>query len=233
MIRLIYAGIIFCLGLLVVETYAYCATDAFTLQGVVSTLSGEPVQDAEVYVYSSSNTRRPADFISTKSSKSGEYRLILPRATYFGVARIKKGGRFGPLQPGDKHSGEPVKIEPYTEKSVTLDFSVADMQELAQRRVKGRDELLMEISGTVTSHGAAVADAYVYAKSGRISATLPEYFSGWTDGTGRYRLRLPAGNYFLGCGKIFPPAGNSNFLQEIELTAGKLPVAINLQLPAE
>jgi len=232
MIRSIQFIFIFCLTALS-ATFGYGAENTFTLEGVISTLSGEPVQDAEVYIYSSSNTRRPADFISTKSGKNGVYRLILPRATYWGVARIKKGERFGPLQPGDKHSGEPAKIEPDAEKSVALDFTVADMQELAQRREKGREELLMEISGTITANGAAVAGAYVYARIGRISATLPEYFSGWTDSTGKYRLKLPAGSYFLGCSKSFPPAGPSGNLHEVTITSWKLPVAINLQLPLE
>jgi len=231
MTRSIFFATIFCLTVLS-ATAVYCAEDTFALQGVVSTLSGEPVQNAELYVYSSANTRRPADFISSKSDRNGVYRLVLPRATYWGVARIKQGERFGPLQPGDKHSGEPVKIEPDTEKSVALDFTVADMQELAQRREKGGDEQqLIEITGIITSNGTAVAGAYVYARTGRISATLPEYFSSWTDSIGTYRLKLPPGNYLLGCDKVFPPAENSNNLHELSLTTQKLPVAINLQLP--
>jgi len=232
MIRSISAALFYCLSLLV-ATAGYGADDTFNLQGVVSTLSGEPVQGAEIYLYSSSNTRRPADFISPKSGMTGAYRLVLPRATYWGVARIKKGERFGPLQPGDKHSGEPVKIEPDAEKSVTLNFTIADMQELAQRREKGRDELLIEVSGTVTSHDTGVAGAYVFAKTGRISATLPEYFSAWTDAAGGFRLKLPVGSYLLGCDKIFPPIKNNSNYTEIELIEGKLPVAINLQLPVE
>lgn len=231
MIRLIAVALFSCL-ILSGTTSGYGADDTFTLQGVVSTLAGEPVQGAEIYVYLSANTRRPADFISSKSGMNGVYKLILPRATYWGVARIKKGERFGPLQPGDKHSGEPVKIEANTEKSVTLDFTVADMQELAQRREKGREEL-MEISGTITANGKGVAGAYVYAKVGRISATLPEYFSEWSDAAGKYRLKLPEGNYFIGCDREFPPAENNVTLHEIALITGKLPVAINLQLPLE
>jgi len=229
--RFIAAALLFCLTVCA-TTAGYGAEDTFTLQGVVSTLSGEPVPDAEIYVYSSRNTRRPADFISTKSANNGAYRLVLPRAAYWGVARIKKGERFGPLLPGDKHSGEPFKIDPDTEKILTLDFTVADMQELAQRREKGREEL-MEISGTVTYNGTGVAGAYVYARIGRISTTLPEYFSGWTDASGRYRMKLPTGSYLLGCDRDFPPAGRVTSYQEVALTTGKLPVAINLQLPVE
>lgn len=231
MTRLISAVLFSCLAI-TTATAGYGAEDTFTLQGIVSTLSGVPVQNAEIYVYSSRNTRRPADFISKKSGNNGAYRLILPRAAYWGVARVKKGERFGPLLPGDKHSGEPVKIDPDTETSLTLDFTVADMQELAQRREKGREEL-MELSGTVTDNGKGVAGAYVYARVGRISATLPEYFSGWTDAGGRYRIKLPAGSYLLGCDRDFPPSGKVADFQEVALKRGKLPVAINLQLPAE
>ena len=203
------------------------ADSTFTLQGIVTTLSGEPAPDAEVYLYSSPNTRRPADFISPKTAVNGAYRMIVPKAPYWGVARIKKGGRFGPLTPGDKHSGEPVRIDPDTEASLSLDFYVADMQELVKRREKGREEL-MELSGTITTlDGKAVDGAYAYARIGRISATLPEYFSAWTDSSGRYSLKLPAGCYLLGADRTFPPSGTGNNLKEIEVRTGNLPAIAN------
>jgi hypothetical protein len=204
--------------------------DTFTLQGVVSGISGEPVKDAELYVYGTSNTRRPADFISPKTGSNGAYRLVLPKKVYWGVARIKKGERYGPLMPGDRHSGEPVRIDPETDTVLTLDFTVADMQELAKKREKGRDELI-EISGTVTRDGKAAANAYVFARVGKITATLPEYFSGWTDDSGIFSIKLPPGHYHIGCETEFPPAVASERVQEIDVTAGKLPVAISLQLP--
>ncbi len=208
------------------------AEDTFALQGVVKNLGGETLPDAEIYLYLTSNTRRPADFISPKSAKNGSYKLVLPKAVYWGVARIKKGERFGPLMPGDKHSGEPVRIDPDTETALTVDFTVADMQELAQRREKGREELA-EISGKVTAGGKGVAGVYVYARIGSITVTVPEYFSGWTDPAGNYRLKLPPGKYFLGYDHLFPPTGDSSNLREIDVPVGKLPVAINLQMPVE
>src|SRR6185369_4937558 len=81
-------------------TLARGADDTFTLQGVISGISGEPVKDAELYIYGTSNTRRPADFISPKTGSNGAYRLVLPKRAYWGVARIKKGERYGPLMPG-------------------------------------------------------------------------------------------------------------------------------------
>jgi hypothetical protein len=204
--------------------------DTFTLQGVISGISGEPVKDAELYVYGTPNTRRPADFISPRTGGNGAYRLVLPKAVYWAVARLKKGERYGPLMPGDRHSGEPARIDPDSEPLLTLDFIVADMQELAQKREKGLDELV-EISGTITRDGKGAADVYLFARTGKIAATLPEYFSGWTDEAGKYSMKLPPGVYHIGCETEFPPPVNSEGVQEIKVTAGNLPVAINLQLP--
>lgn len=211
---------------------AISAENTFTLQGVISGIGGEPVRDAELYLYGTPNTRRPADFISPRTGSNGAYRLILPKAVYWGVARIKRGERYGPLMPGDRHSGEPVRIDPDSDASLTLDFIVADMQELAQKREKGRTELI-ELSGTITKGGKAVSDAYVFARTGKIAATLPEYFSGWTDESGRYSIKLPPGHYHLGCATGFPPPAGSERLLEADVAAGKLPVAIHLQLPLE
>jgi hypothetical protein len=209
------------------------AAETFVLQGKISSLDGQGVADAEVYLYASKNTRRPADFISPKSDTRGSYRMVLPQGTYWAVARIKKGERFGPLMPGDRHSGEPVRIAPEGDRELTQDFTVADMQELAQKREKSREELV-ELSGTLTdSEGKGVAGAYVYARTGLVTATLPEYISAWTDESGRYRLKLPAGHYFLGSATIFPTPGGTAHIREIELPAGKLPVAIDLQIPVE
>ena len=209
------------------------AADTFTLQGKITSLGGDPVAEAEVYLYASKNTRRPADFISPKSGSSGTYRMVLPQGSYWAVARIKTGERFGPLMPGDRHSGEPVRISPEGDGELTQDFTVADMQELAQKREKSREELI-ELSGTITdADGKGVAGAYVYARTGLLTATLPEYISAWTDESGRYRLKLPPGHYYLGSATIFPTPAKTAPYKETELHAGKLPVAIDLQIPVE
>lgn len=207
------------------------AEETIVISGTIASLNGEPVAGAEVYLYAAANTRKPADFISPKSSPSGAYRMVVPRATYRAIARLKKGERYGPLMPGDRHSGEPVSIAPDDERELTLDFIVADMQELAQRRTKGREELA-DISGTITTPSGTLPGVYVYARKGRLPAGLPEYFSGWADAAGRYRLRLPPGTYFLGLATEFPPPEKES-LQEITLTTGKFPDAIDLQLPLQ
>ncbi len=209
------------------------AGDTFTLRGNIASLDGKPVADAEVYLYASKNTRRPADFISPRSDLTGAYRMVLPAGTYWAVARVKRGERFGPLMPGDRHSGEPVRIAPEGDTELAQDFVVADMQELAQKREKSREELL-ELNGTLTDReGKRVAGAYVYARTGMVTATLPEYISAWTDESGRYRLKLPPGHYYLGSATTFPTPGGTAPIREVELSAGNLPVAIDLQMPVE
>jgi hypothetical protein len=208
------------------------AAGNFTISGKISSISGEPIAGAEVYLYSSANIRKPADFISPKTDSTGVYRMVVPKTVYRAVARVKKGERYGPLMPGDRHSGEPVKIVPDEEAELTVDFMVADMQELAQRREKDREELAV-ISGSVTSAGKSIAGVYVYARTERAASGLPGYFSGWTGADGHYSLKLPPGRYFLGMATEFPPPETAAELTEVMISAEKLPVAIDLQLPLQ
>lgn len=217
---------------IIFPSVSFGEVDNIILSGRVTALSGEPVADAEIYIYATNNTRRPADFISPRTGSNGIYRLVIPKASYWAVARIKRGERFGPLRPGDRHSGEPIKIEFDTDSSVAQDFVVADMQELAQSRTKGRADLV-EITGVITSADKPLSGAYVFARSDRISVTIPGFFSSWSDSRGEYKLRLPPGQYYLGVGTEFPLPDKPVLLKEVNLVRGKLPVAINLQLPLE
>lgn len=230
--RLILLSTIFVLAATVLIPSAPLAEENIAIRGKISSINGEPVVDAEVYLYSSANTRKPADYISQKTSLTGGYRVVVPKAIYRAVARLKKGDRYGPLMPGDRHSGEPVKIVPDEDKELTLDFTVADMQELAQLRKKDREELV-DISGVVTTTGNDIASIYVYARTARIAVTLPEYYSGWITAEGKFSLKLPPGQYFLGTATDFPMPGHSAPLKEIKITADKFPVAIALQFPQQ
>jgi hypothetical protein len=211
---------------------AVMAGEHIVISGTITSITGEPVAGAEVYLYAAENTRKPADYISPKSGQDGVYRITAPKARYKAIARIKKGERYGPLMPGDRHSGEPVNIIPDEENELTLDFTVADMQELAQRREKELEELA-QISGKVSSPGKRIQSVYVYARKEAISASLPEYFSGWAGTDGRYSLKLPPGRYFLGVATEFPPVDTTAELKEVTISLGKLPVAIDLQLPLQ
>ncbi|NJD90582.1 MAG: carboxypeptidase regulatory-like domain-containing protein [Geobacter sp.] len=209
-----------------------CGGDNIIISGRIMSIGSNPVSGAEVYLYVSDNTRKPADFISPKTATDGIYRMVVPKTRYKAVARIKKGERYGPLMPGDRHSGEPVTVIPDEENAITLDFTVADMQELAQKRTKDRLELT-EIRGKISAGGKVIASAYAFARTGKIAATIPEHISSWTDAEGNFSLKLPKGEYFLGAAVEFPPPDMAMELKEVTVKDGDLPVAINLQLPAK
>jgi len=72
----------------------------------------QPVAGAEVYLYDSKQVKRPADFISPKTKTDGSYKLTVPAGVYWAVAILRRTGpSFGPLQVGDKHSGEPLVLD--------------------------------------------------------------------------------------------------------------------------
>lgn len=206
--------------------------DNITITGRITSIDSSPVAGAEVYLYSSANTRKPADFISPRTAIDGVYRMIVPKARYKAVARIKKGERYGPLMPGDRHSGEPVAVIAEGENTVALDFTVADMQELAQKRTKDRLELT-EVRGKISADDKVFAPVYVFARTGKIALAIPEYISAWTNAEGNFSLKLPKGEYHLGAAMEFPPPEGAAGFKEVTIAEGNLPVTINLQLPAK
>jgi hypothetical protein len=177
---------------------------AFTLNGIITDISGTSVGDAEVYLYRTTNTRRPADFISPKTSNDGRYRLVVPAGTYWAVARIKQGERYGPLQTGQRHSGEPVQIIAGEEPVTSVDFTVADLREMALKQLKGSVDAII-VSGIIRDQeGKPVANAYGYARREQLQASSPEFISAWTGTDGRFTLQLPSGDYFWGAAREFP-----------------------------
>lgn len=188
------------------------AEPTFTLRGTITDIAEAPVANAEVYLYRTANTRRPADFISAKTGADGGYRLVVPAASYWGVARIKQGERFGPLQLGQRHSGDPVQIVIGEEPVTTVDFAVADLREMAQKRQKVNSEVIA-VSGTIVDgDGKPVANACAFARVTQLPETPPEYVSAWTDTDGRYTLFLPPGTYFWGASREFPPTVQPNLV---------------------
>ncbi|HEY5973440.1 MAG TPA: carboxypeptidase-like regulatory domain-containing protein [Geobacteraceae bacterium] len=221
---------------LLFTTYPMTAANsagAVRLHGVVTDPAGQPVADAEVFLYTSSNIRRPADFISPKTDRSGRYAIEIPQGDYWVVARIKRGERYGPLQSGDRHSGEPVHLQPADMAEMALDFAVADLRELAQRRQIGGTALVTISGRVVTRTGEPVPGVYVTASTRQSTIELPAYVSSWTDVDGNYALAMPPGNYYLGIEKNFPPTHDYSSVMEIRVVAGNLPVAIDLTMPVK
>ena len=176
-----------------------------TLTGKVSDASGLPVEGAMVFIYSSPAVRQSADFMSAPTEKDGIYRLLLPPGRYWAVARLKKSIGFGPLMPGDKHSGEPLEVDLMSEKEVTLDFTVTDLREAMNIREKTREVAVRVTGRIVDEKGISLGGVYAVAGKRERMPGVPDYLSAWSDADGRYTLYVPKGTYYLGSASAFPP----------------------------
>ncbi len=116
------------------------ALETFYLAGKVTDKQGKPVEGAQIYVYTSGDTKRPADFISPKSDKEGRYGIKLPAGRYWAVARARAVDRYGPLAPGDRHSGEPEEIEPGNAATVEKDFIVKEISDFGRMKQRTKKE---------------------------------------------------------------------------------------------
>lgn len=199
----IFLGLTFFLCSLALPAWG---ADKLELAGRVVDSAGEPVAGAEVYVYRSTNVKKPADFVSNHTEADGLYRVMLPSGgSYWAVAVLRRDGRqFGPLGSNDKHSGEPLALDFKDQPQLQEEFTVIDLREAARRTQKKNPELL-KISGRILdSGGEPVAMAYAFASKSEKPEAMPKYLSTWTDRHGQYTLYLPAGEYILGSTLAFP-----------------------------
>ena len=208
------ASIIFFFGQL---SYLYAGQTGF-LEGRILDISEQPVKNSEVYVFDSPDVKRPADFISNRTVEDGLYSVQLPSGNYWAVAIFRKGGgRFGPLGPSDKHSGDPVAFEITAGGSRSMDFMVMNLREAARKHEKRSDELIKVTGRVVNQSGAPVQIAYAMAHKMQQFGNLPDYISAWTDEQGTYTLYLPPGRYFLGASVGFPPKNDYNLYLDQQL----------------
>jgi len=185
------------------------------LKGRVTDVKGKAVKGAEIFIYNTPDTRRPADFISVRTGIYGGFSITLTPGGYWAVARLRSGEKYGPLMIGDKHSGEPVKVEINSDEELEQDFTVYNIKEAA-RLVKKTREDYMKISGkTVDKKGAPAKNLYVFANRESVLNELPDYISPWTDEYGEYTLYLPAGKYFIGYSSEFPPGLQYRIYREL------------------
>ncbi|MBI5739252.1 MAG: carboxypeptidase regulatory-like domain-containing protein [Nitrospirae bacterium] len=202
------------------------ALETAVFRGRVFDVEGKAVKGAGIFLYNSSDTRRPADFISARTDAGGNFRMTVPAGKYQAVARERKGGKYGPLMPGDRHSGGPVEIELAAGGELLTDFTVADLRDAARLAKKTRDDYF-KIEGRVLDGqgGPAARSYYVTANRkgedpSRSSDKLPDFISAWTDRDGRYSLFLPKGKYSIGYAGMFPPQGHSVY-KELNVEADK------------
>lgn len=193
------------------------ATEAALLKGKVTDFEGKPVEDAVIFIYQGTNTRRQPDFVSPKSDRGGRFSISLPPGRYWAVARIKKGEEMGPVLSGGKHSGEPAEIDMTGTGDFEKDFVVADIRELARMSAKAKQEVA-RITGRILRKGSPVKKAYALANRTDSFSVMPDYLSAWTDETGNYTLYLPSGKYYIGSSTTYPPDRNSQiFYREINI----------------
>lgn len=190
------------------------ANGVFT--GQVFDVAEQPVAGVEIFVYSGPNTRKPADFISPPTNAEGQYQVTLPPGEYWAVARLRHGReRFGPLSPGDKHSGAPLQFEIAPDEEVQEDFIIADLEETSRLTVKS-DTSYIKIQGhLLTKEGQPVANRYAYANRTPARKKIPDFVSAWTGESGRYTLYLEPGTYYFAATAAFPPGDESVDFQKV------------------
>ena len=205
-----------------------------TLKATILDVAGNPVDGVKIFVYDSADTRRPADFISPMSGREGRIVLQVPPGRYWVVARLKRDGTYGPLMPGDKHSGEPTMVELVVGEELASDFVVADIQDVGRKRQTVASESLAVTGRIIDKNGAPVAKAYVYALRAKEGGAVPDFLSAWSDGNGRYTLFLPtAGSYYVGAATRFPPETRTAVLREIRPAVGKTDIVMDVPLAVQ
>ena len=220
--------------LLFAATLLLCATgplrgEEILLRGSIVDTAGHPVTGAELFVYDSAKTKRQADFISPRTGVDGKFSLKLPAGQYWVVARVRQGDKYGPLLPGDLHSGEPQEVD-LSAKSGDLILTVADIRDLTRSKEKS-SSVVSRLSGRVIDkNGKPLEGYYVCAWRPPLTDRLPDLISGWTDRSGEYLLFMPPGEYRISAAAAFPPSMDSSPPASVTLPAGEKKVAFDIQI---
>jgi hypothetical protein len=223
---------VLCLVALLVLAGPYPAAggESGILAGIVLDVSRNPVAGASVFVYSSPNTRRAADYISPATDETGAFRITLPAGRYWTVARVRQGTeKYGPLLPGDRHSGAPLETDVRAGETVEEEYIVRDLRETSLLDAK-LDAFFLRVEGTLlTGEGEPAANGYAFARREKDGGGIPDYVSTWTDAGGGYTLFLPAGAYWLGSARVFPPDADTVPLLRVVIDAPAEDVDILMQ----
>ena len=187
------------------------AAETSVFKGNVSDVDGKAVEGAMIYVYNSPEVRRAAEYISAPTGKDGIFRIVMPPGEYWAVARLKKAEGFGPLMPGDKHSGDPEEIALSSDSDTDMDFVVADLKEAIRMKRESRERPFKITGRIIDENGTPVRSVYALVNKNKELVGIPDYLSAWVDSEGRYTLYVPGGKYFIGGAQIFPP-GNKYFI---------------------
>ena len=216
-----------------IAAVVFCCTvsmaESAVIRARIHDINGKPAEGVKLFLYESANVRKPADFISVPSDNLGRTVVTLPNGKYWAVARLKKGALYGPLMPGDKHSGEPVEVDCSGDSGTDAEFVVADIQEIGQKKRINNPDTIRLRGRILDKDGNPVARAYAFAHASREIEYVPEYLSAWTDESGNYTLYLPSkGNYFIGGAQQFPPSSKPAALREVTPEARKSDIATDI-----
>jgi hypothetical protein len=209
------------------------ARERSVLKGQVTDAEGNGVEGAMVFVYDSPRVRRPGDFISGHTDKDGMYSMTILPGRYWAVARLRRSGDYGPLMPGDKHSGDPVEIELEPGSETDMDFTITDLQEAVEIRKEERERPVRITGRIINEKGLPVRNTYAIASTHKNVTGIPDYLSPWVDGEGQFTLYVPAGKYFIGAALSFPPDHNYFMDEEIDFDENRndLDIVIKSQKP--
>lgn len=209
------------------------AAEPHQLKAKMSDIEGRPMEGAKLFLYDSPNVRRPADFISSLSDRDGLVQIVLPSGKYWAVARFKADGKYGPLLPGDKHSGDPLEID-MAASEVAAEFTIADILELGQKKRAAATEALRLKGRVIDTKGVPVANAYLFANRSLEFSELPDYISAWTGENGEYELFLPPGaSYYIAASRQFPLKNKESGGKPLLFEPGKIDIAIDINFKVE
>ena len=160
----------------------------------------------------------------------GKASIELPPGKYWGVARFKADGTYGPLLPGDKHSGEPLEID-MIGGNAEVEFVVADIMELGQKKRAAATDAIRLKGRVLDRQGQPLANAMVFAGRTSEYVELPEFVSAWTEGDGRYELFLPpGGSYRVGATLHYPLVKQEPPPIMLAVDSNKIDIAIDMDL---
>jgi hypothetical protein len=205
------------------------ASEKAVFTGNILGIDGNPVEGAEIFMYNTPETRRPADYISSRTESDGRFRITVAAGKYWVVARTRSRQDYGPLAIGDKHSGEPLEVEIHGGKESEQDFTVMDIREAA-RMVKKTSEDFLKLTGkAVDRMGRPVKDVYIFANRERALNGFPDYISPWTGGDGEYTLYLPPGKYYIGYSSEFPSGLKYRITMELKMDSDRPGINMNTE----
>jgi len=203
--------------------------ETFTLHGRITDRAGNGVAGAEVALYTTTDVRRPVDFLAPSTNIDGGYALAVPPGKYWVVARKRQSSRYGALQPTDRHSGAPVEIVGEPGKTVSANFTIATLREMGEGQPLTAMAMATLKGRICDGEGAPVANAYMFARKERAGGGIPDLISPTADRNGETTLLLRPGRYFIGTDLVFPPREGSP-LKEILLGSEEREISVNMEV---